>query len=215
MSDYGNPARDPKQPDPYGQGGQTPYGQGAQGQNPYGQNPYGQQPAYGQPAYGQPGQGLPGTGYSHWIKRVGAAIIDQLVLFVAAVPLWIGYGILAASAETTTNPDGTVTTTTDAGPLAFALILLGALLYLAAFIWNVCLKQGRTGYSVGKGVLGIRLLKEETGQPLGAGMSFVRQIAHVLDSICYIGYLWPLWDRKRQTFADKVIGTVVVDQPRG
>ena len=64
-------------------------------------------------------------------------------------------------------------------------------------------------------MLGIRLLKEETGQPLGAGMSFVRQIAHVLDSICYIGYLWPLWDRKRQTFADKVIGTVVVDQPRG
>jgi hypothetical protein len=47
-------------------------------------------------------------------------------------------------------------------------------------------------------------------------MSFVRYIAHVLDSIpCYLGYLWPLWDAKRQTFADKVIGTVVIEQPKG
>ena len=212
MSDYGNPPRDPNQPDPYGQGGQTPYGQRRRPQRPepYGQQPYGQQPAYGSRGRACPAPATR-TGSSAWARRSSTSSCCSS----PAVPLWIGYGILAASAETTTNPDGTVTTTTDAGPLAFALILLGALLYLAVFIWNVCLKQGRTGYSVGKGVLGIRLLKEETGQPIGAGMSFVRQIAHVLDSICYIGYLWPLWDRKRQTFADKVIGTVVVDQPRG
>ena len=47
-------------------------------------------------------------------------------------------------------------------------------------------------------------------------MSFVRQLAHVLDGLpCYLGYLWPLWDAKRQTFADKVIGTYVIDQPKG
>ena len=46
-------------------------------------------------------------------------------------------------------------------------------------------------------------------------MAFVRQLAHILDGIpCYIGYLWPLWDAKRQTFADKVIGTYVIDQPK-
>ena len=64
--------------------------------------------------------------------------------------------------------------------------------------------------------MGIKLVKAETGQPIGAGMAFVRQIAHILDGIpCYIGYLWPLWDDKRQTFADKVIGTYVIDQPKG
>jgi uncharacterized RDD family membrane protein YckC len=28
--------------------------------------------------------------------------------------------------------------------------------------------------------------------------------------ICYIGFLWPLWDTKRQTLADKIMQTVVI-----
>jgi hypothetical protein len=40
-------------------------------------------------------------------------------------------------------------------------------------------------------------------------MSLVRQIAHYVDQIvCCVGYLWPLWDKKRQTLADKIVGTV-------
>jgi uncharacterized RDD family membrane protein YckC len=58
-------------------------------------------------------------------------------------------------------------------------------------------------------------VKESTGQPVGFGFAFVRQLAHVLDSLpLYLGYLWPLWDDKRQTFADKVCSTVVVPAPR-
>ena len=54
-----------------------------------------------------------------------------------------------------------------------------------------------------------------TNLMLGGGMAFVRQIAHILDSLpCNLGYLWPLWDQKRQTFADKVLSTVVLDQPK-
>ena len=30
----------------------------------------------------------------------------------------------------------------------------------------------------------------------------------------YLGYLWPLWDDKRQTFADKILSTVVVEMPK-
>jgi hypothetical protein len=42
-------------------------------------------------------------------------------------------------------------------------------------------------------------------------MSFLRALSHILDSLaCYIGWLWPLWDGKKQTFADKVCSTVVV-----
>ena len=77
------------------------------------------------------------------------------------------------------------------------------------------MKQGRTGYSIGKGVLGIKLIAESDGQPIGAGMAFVRYLCHIVDGICYIGYLWPLWDRKRQTFADKIMKTIVINQPQG
>jgi len=42
-------------------------------------------------------------------------------------------------------------------------------------------------------------------------MAILRRLAHILDSAsCYIGYLWPLWDDKSQTFADKVCTTIVV-----
>jgi uncharacterized RDD family membrane protein YckC len=32
--------------------------------------------------------------------------------------------------------------------------------------------------------------------------------------ICYIGWLFPLWDAKKQTLADKIMGTVVVTAPK-
>ena len=42
-------------------------------------------------------------------------------------------------------------------------------------------------------------------------MSIARYFLHIVDSLaCYIGYLWPLWDEKRQTFSDKIVSSVVV-----
>jgi uncharacterized RDD family membrane protein YckC len=209
MSNYGNPPQDPNaQPAQTGPYGQQP--------NPYGQQPaYGQQAAYGQAPYGQPGYGAPALDYANWFKRVGAYLIDALLTSLAGFPLWIGYGILIGSTTTTTNPDGTTTTTVDGGGISLLLILVGVITSVAFFVWNTCMKQGRTGYSIGKGVLGTKLIAEQTGQPIGAGMAFVRYLCHILDSICYVGYLWPLWDAKRQTFADKIMKTVVINQPRG
>lgn len=192
MSEYGNPPQDP-----YGKPDQP----GQQGQPQYGQPAYGQ-PAYGQPAYGQPAYGAPAVHYAHWGKRVAAYLIDGLVVMVGYLPAMVGNGIISAS------DDGTSTVGT-------LLVLVGVVAAIAIFVWNTCLKGGRTGWSIGKGVMGIRLISESTGQPIGAGMAFVRYLAHILDALpCYLGYLWPLWDEKRQTFSDKIIGTIVVEQPQ-
>jgi len=57
----------------------------------------------------------------------------------------------------------------------------------------------------------LKLVGAQTGAPIGVGLSLVRAIAHIIDGIpCYVGYLWPLWDAKRQTFADKLLNTYVV-----
>ena len=57
----------------------------------------------------------------------------------------------------------------------------------------------------------VAALREETGQPIGTLNAFLRDICHIIDGIiCYIGYLFPLWDPKRQTIADKIMKTVVV-----
>jgi hypothetical protein len=56
-----------------------------------------------------------------------------------------------------------------------------------------------------------KVVSEKTWQPIGFWMSLIRQIAHYVDQVlCYVGYVWPLWDEKRQTFADKMVGTVCV-----
>jgi len=34
---------------------------------------------------------------------------------------------------------------------------------------------------------------------------------HILDALpLFLGFLWPIWDAKKQTFADKIIKSVVV-----
>jgi len=219
---YGNPGyqQQPQQPpqygqqQPYGQPAQPDYGQPLQGYgqqqpNPYGQqpNPYGaQQQGYGQPqGYGQQQYGATPP-YANWGKRVGAFLIDLVITTVAMIPYYIGYFMVVGAAS---NGD-------TVGAAAYLLMLVGFVLGLAVFVWNTCLKGGNTGYSIGKGVLGIKLIKETTGQPIGAGMAFVRALCHVLDGLpCYVGYLWPLWDQKRQTFADKIVTTIVIEQPKG
>ncbi|ETW22973.1 Pra [Mycobacterium gastri 'Wayne'] len=86
---------------------------------------------------------------------------------------------------------------------------LASLAILAYGVWNYGYRQGTTGSSIGKSVLKFKVVSESTGQPLGFGMSLVRQLAHFVDAIiCYIGFLFPLWDAKRQTLADKIMTTV-------
>ena len=81
---------------------------------------------------------------------------------------------------------------------------------LAFVIWNL-VQQGNTGQTVGKKQMGIRLLREQDGQVVGPGLSIGRAFVPIVDSLpCYIGWLFPLWDAKRQTLADKILHTVVV-----
>ena len=39
--------------------------------------------------------------------------------------------------------------------------------------------------------------------------------AHLIDAaVCFLGFLFPLWDARRQTLADKLVGTVCVPNGR-
>ncbi|MER7274299.1 RDD family protein [Dactylosporangium sp. NPDC000244] len=130
--------------------------------------------------------------YASWPVRVGAALVDAIP---AVILSGLGYLIAGPSAD-----DPTI------GPLYYVFALL-SLVYTVYNRWYL----GGQGASLGKKALGVRLLKEQTGQPLGFGGAFVRDICHIVDTIiCYIGYLFPLWDAKRQTLADKITGSLVV-----
>jgi uncharacterized RDD family membrane protein YckC len=82
--------------------------------------------------------------------------------------------------------------------------------FIGYMAWNRWI-QGGQGQTIGKKMLNIKLVSEETGQPIGTMNAFLRDLCHFVDGvICDIGYLFPLWDPKRQTLADKIMKTVVI-----
>jgi uncharacterized RDD family membrane protein YckC len=194
----------------YPPGPGNPYEQPQPGQQPYG---YPQQPGYpgaqqpGYPGAEQPGYGYPAAppydpnaaygygGYdpnagqpqlSGWWRRVGASIIDGLIAGIPArILLFAGSG------------NG-------------AIVGISYLLELVIILF-LMYQKGSTGQSVGYRVTGIRLARLSDGQNTGGGLAIGRYLLHTLDALaCMIGFLWPLWDEKNQTFADKIVSTVVV-----
>jgi uncharacterized RDD family membrane protein YckC len=78
----------------------------------------------------------------------------------------------------------------------------------------LAVQVGQSGQSPGMRAIGLKCIGQATGQPIGAGLAIVRAIAHVVDSlICYVGWLFPLWDKNRQTLSDKIMSTVVIRVP--
>ncbi|GAA2719663.1 RDD family protein [Actinocorallia aurantiaca] len=230
----GNPPYDPYGQQQPGYGQQQPgYGQQPPA-NPYGgpQTPppqpqayqaspppaYPAQPAFpaaAQPQYGVPQQqpyGFAGGAYgayAGWGSRFAATLVDGLI---AGIPAGVLAGIGAAMSASTLEYDPVTGTTTTSGGSG-AGILLSLLGYAVAFAVMLFFlyQQGTTGQTPGKKLTNIRVISEQTGQPIGFGMTFVRYLAHILDGLpCYLGYLWPLFDAKKQTFADKVMNTVAV-----
>jgi uncharacterized RDD family membrane protein YckC len=154
--------------------------------------------------------------FASWGRRVLGYLIDTFLLVVASIPLIVGYEMVVADIQLRNDINGNVVVdeTTDVSSAAIGLVVLGGLIALSFWVYNVVIRQGRTGYTLGKTVVGIRLIKVSTAEPMGAGWSFLRQIAHYVDNlVCYLGWLWPLWDRRNQTLADKIMNTVVIIQP--
>jgi uncharacterized RDD family membrane protein YckC len=163
------------------------------------------------PAPAGPGPALPQDAYTPWFTRVLAWIIDSIPVFII---VGIGWGLLLGTRETACITDTSeydlgefcATGASTIGQLSIALAWIVAIAY---GIWNYGYRQGTTGSSIGKTIMKFKVVSEKTGQPIGFGLSIVRQLAHIIDgAICYIGYLFPLWDAKRQTIADKIMTTI-------
>ncbi len=171
----------PNQPNPYG-----PPGQYGGPQDAPGGSPYGGRPGYGGP--GQPGQpGQPGYGGP-------------------GQPGQSGYGGAGQPPGRPMDYE-----TGDSNPLGVAFLIIGSLATIGLWIWNRGIKQGSTGQSIGKKVVGIRLVGADNYQAVGTGKAILRDVlGYILDSACILNLLWPLWDQRRQTWTDKIIDTYVV-----
>src|SRR5688572_8188918 len=148
---------------------------------PQGGQQYPQQPGqYPQ----QPGQPPPGGGYgygpvapwgaplSSWGKRVGAALIDGLVITVPSVIIMLAFGFGAfASADCVTDTITGITTCEDASGIVTTFLLSYVVIFVLGIAYYVYFNGSERGQTVGKMALKIQVRDEQTGGPIGYGKS--------------------------------------------
>lgn len=166
-------------------------------------------PGYPAPGYAPFGPAKP---YAGWWSRVGAYLIDGLLAFlVVVIPVAVGLVIAFIDVEYNDYSDEIVASSINWGGIALAA--LGALLGVLFVVWNRGIRQGSKGQSLGKTMLGIEVVSVETGQHLGAGMGVLRMILEMIfGNACFLDYLWPLWDDRKQSWHDMVVKSVVVQK---
>jgi uncharacterized RDD family membrane protein YckC len=88
--------------------------------------------------------------------------------------------------------------------LSYLFYNLFAVVYLVYFIAN-------SGQTPGKMAVGIKVV-DVSGNEAGYLRSLFRAIGYYISSALFMaGFLWSLLDRRRQTWHDKIAGTVVVE----
>jgi uncharacterized RDD family membrane protein YckC len=148
-----------------------------------------------------------------------------LAWLIDAIPLviieGIGWGLLLGTQESacvtdTSGYDLGEYCATGASTIGQIAIAITAILAFAYWIWNLGYRQGTTGSSIGKSIMKFKIVNENTGQPVGFGMSVVRELIYWVGAALCFGILWlvavlfPLWDPKRQTLVDKILTHVAL-----
>ena len=125
-----------------------------------------------------------------WI-RLGASIIDNIIIMVALVPIGMLMGWNSMySSEVTSTADW------------LWQILMAA---FCVFCWV------KFAGTPGKRLLRLKVLDERTGENVTVGQGIIRYIGYfpaVL--VLFIGLIWVAFDPKKQGWHDKMAKTVVV-----
>lgn len=141
----------------------------------------------------QPAGEVPGP-LAEWADRVVATLIDAVIILALGLAVFVVSAIVGVVSD-------------------ILATLVGGVGYLALTVYGLYLGylEGIRGQSPGKAIQGLKVVRISDGQVLGGGMGIVRRIAHVVDGIiCYLGFLLPLIDPRKQTIADKMLDTVVL-----
>jgi uncharacterized RDD family membrane protein YckC len=143
-------------------------------------------PAPPPPAPPPPGAyGGPSGPRANFGQRFAAYLIDVILI---AIPYGIVYAV--------TDP-----------VVAWLIGLVLGIAYFAYF------EGSPSGQTLGKKVLGIRVIDFGTGGPIGFGRGVIRYLSRIVSGlVCALGYFWMLWDREKQCWHDKLASTVVVPE---
>jgi uncharacterized RDD family membrane protein YckC len=148
-----------------------------------------------------------------WWSRVGAALIDSLIIGVGALIILALFGSIFSVGFFESEETGVVALVVGL-MLAFVAIAIVALLYAP-------LMMDRTnGKTLGRMAMGIRVVRAN-GQPMTFGFAMLREVAVKALLFGFAGsitfglanladVLWPLWDDENRALHDFIVDTRTV-----
>jgi uncharacterized RDD family membrane protein YckC len=152
--------------------------------------------------------GWEGRPLASWGSRVGASLLDWLILLIPVTALIVLVVVVALSS--------------DVGGIATGIV--SGLLYLLVLLFYAPVLMGRAGehngQTWGKQIVGIRVVRDNA-VPVDFGFGFLREFVVKGLLFGFVGgwffsiptlldYLWPLWDDENRCLHDMVVSTHVV-----
>ena len=136
---------------------------------------------------------------------VDAVVLTVLMLLVFAAQWVVGLIFLGASGVSGVSEGAQLT-------VGLVLSLLNVVVIVALFFGYYVYLEGRKGQTVGKMVVGIKVVREDTGGVPGTKAALVRTLLRVVDGFFgyLVGYLVAASSQRRQRLGDMAARTLVV-----
>ncbi len=142
--------------------------------------------------------------YGGFWKRALAISIDMMVLYFLSMILASICTVILSIATNTILAEGISETANSLMVAAYAMYIVLNLFYFTYF-------PAVSGQTLGKKILGLKIVKV-SGEPIGAGAAFLRWVGYLVSALFFwLGFIWVIFDRKKQGWHDKIAETVVLD----
>lgn len=146
--------------------------------------------------------------YAGFWRRAAAYIIDTFVFYAAAMLLFTALGATMTGLDPTAEPDPAEI------QALFSRILPAYLgLIIGYFLYDVVMTS-KLGWTLGKVAVGIEV-RGADGRLISIPRAIGRVFARIVSALpLYLGFAWAGWDRRKQTFHDKIVSTYVLKRHR-
>jgi uncharacterized RDD family membrane protein YckC len=164
---------------------------------------------YGAPAIASSGR----YELAGWWSRVGAALIDGLIIGIGALVILVILGSVASVGFFADDETGV-------GALVVGLMLWTIAITIVALLYAPVMMSRTNGKTLGRMAVGIRVMRADGGQ-MTFGFAMLREVVvkallfGILSSITggiasLLDALWPLWDDENRALHDFIVNTRVV-----
>ena len=129
-------------------------------------------------------------------RRILATIVDVVIfsIFYSLLAMLLG------------------STSVEGGSIAFSLGALGSLIYIVGIFAYYLFMEGYLVQTVGKMLLGIKVVREDNGGVPGLGAAALRTVLRIIDGILFyaVAFVSVLATQKNRRLGDMVANTLVV-----